>query len=466
VRSSSRYDRVPPVRPVVTAAEMAAADAAIRSTVPLGDLIARAGDAVARTARGMLGGTYGRRVIVIAGKGHNGDDGRVAARLLARSGARVLTIDADAAPVTLPDADLVIDAAYGTGFRGTYVAPSPPKGAALLAVDIPSGVDADTGAAAPGAVRADVTVTFQAEKPGLLLGAGRPHSGRVQIADLGIPLAHPRAFHVDDGDVAALPARAVDGHKWQRAVCVCAGSPGMDGAAVLSALGAARAGSGMVRLAVPGGSGGRGVPLEIVEEEIPATGFADALVALAGRCHALVLGPGLGRRPGTAEAVAAVLRTAPLPIVLDADGITALGDLAAAQALLAQRQHPTVLTPHDGEYARLVGAPPGPDRVAAVRALAHTLGAVVLLKGPTTLVADADGEVRFVTSGTSALATAGTGDVLSGVVAAFLARGVAPIDAAATAAHVHGRAGASGLGEGLVASDLPTAIAAVLDGAG
>jgi NAD(P)H-hydrate epimerase len=333
----------------------------------------------------------------------------------------------------------------------------------VLAVDVPSGLDALTGVSSSGAVRATVTVTFQALKSGILLADGPEHSGEVRVVDLDIALGDVSGHLIEDTDVAERVAvRGRDAHKWQRAVFVCAGSPGMFGAALLSASGAMRAGSGMVRLGVPGGVGERSVPSELVEEPLPVTGFGGEVLGSLDRCKALVVGPGLGRTPAVTRSVVEILQGAEIPVVLDADGIVALGSLADASALLGRRPGLTVLTPHDGEYERLTGEPPGRDRVASVRALAETTRTTVLLKGSTTIVADPSGAVRFVNAGSPALATAGTGDVLSGVIAAFIARGVAPLDAAALGAHVHGRAASLGLRDGLLSGDLPLLIATIL----
>lgn len=448
------------MRPVLTAGEMKAVDAAALAEVGIDELVGRAGAAVARRALEMLGGSYGRRVVVVAGRGHNGDDGRVAARRLAARGVQVRVLDA-ARPGTLPACDLVIDAAYGTGFRGEYAAPPPPPGAAVLAVDIPSGVHADTGAAGPGAVRAAETVTFGALKPGLLLPPGRDHAGVVTVEPIGLPIGAARCHEVLDGDIAALARRGREAHKWQTACYVAAGSPGMTGAAALCARAAARAGAGMIRLGSPGAAPGSVAFLEAVARPLPAEGWADAVLADLDRCHALVVGPGLGRTPATAAAVRRLVAVAAVPMVLDADGLNALGGVDAC-AELRTRRAPLVLTPHDGEFARLAGAPPGADRIAAVRDLARRAAAVVLLKGSTTVVADPSGDVLVSTSGSARLATAGTGDVLAGVIGAFLARGTEPARAAALGALVHGRAAALGRAEGLVAGDLPELVADVL----
>ncbi|MDP1805211.1 MAG: NAD(P)H-hydrate epimerase, partial [Acidimicrobiales bacterium] len=197
--------------PVLTPEERRAVDRA--APEPEEVLVARAGGAVAREALSMLGGAYGRRVVVVAGKGNNGADGRVAADRLRRQGIRVEVVDAGDQPERLPDSDLVIDAAYGTGFRGDYTAPDP-AGAPVLAVDIPSGIDGLTGEAQPGAVRATATITFAALKTGLLLGAGFQHAGRVSVADIGLDVSRSTIGVVESADVAAwLPGRERDSHK-------------------------------------------------------------------------------------------------------------------------------------------------------------------------------------------------------------------------------------------------------------
>jgi NAD(P)H-hydrate epimerase len=445
--------------PVLTPDEMAAVDAA--APEPTEVLIGRAGDAVARLARRMLGGTYGRRIVVVAGKGNNGNDGRDAAARLRRRGAGVTVIPAAEAPARLPACDLVIDAAYGTGFRGEY-APPDPGGAAVLAVDIPSGVDGRTGRAADGgAVQADQTVTFAALKPGLLFPPGRALAGAVAVADIGLDTSGAGAGLVEAGDVAGwLPARPPDSHKWRAAVLVVAGSPGMTGAAHLAARAAQRAGAGMVRVASPGLHPDPGLPTEAVGTAVPAAGWDEAVLAGLDRIHALVLGPGLGRAAPTITAVHHVATSAHVPLLVDGDGLAALGDRAAD--ILGRRDAPTVLTPHDGEYALLAGHPPGDDRIAAARELAAGTGAVVLLKGSTTVVADPGGQVLLSHEGDARLATAGTGDVLSGLVGALLAQGVPPLEAAAAGAWIHGRAAREGPPRGLVASDVVAGLPAVL----
>ncbi len=441
--------------PIVTPAQMAAVDAAAPEAVEV--LVARAGGAVARAAVELLGGTYGRRVVVVAGKGNNGADGREAARRLRRRGARVQVVDVSADVAVLADCDLVIDAAYGTGFRGTWRPPRAGR-APVLAVDIPSGVEGVTGAVEGGALPAVRTVSFAALKPGLVLGRGREVAGEVDVVDIGLDAgAAAQAHLVTDADVDDwLPEPPPDSHKWRAAVWMVAGSPGMTGAATLAARGAQRAGAGYVRLSTPGGSPGEGVPLEAVGVSLPAEGWAEEVLEGLGRFRSAVVGPGLGRDDAIGAEVRRLVAGRPVPLVVDGDGLAALGPSPAGL------DPSIVLTPHDGEYAGLAGRPPGPDRLQAARRLAADTGATVLLKGSTTVVAAPGGEVLVSTSGGPRLASAGTGDVLSGIIAALLATGLDPLRAAATAAHVHGRAASLGWPRGLVAGDLVDLLPAVL----
>ncbi len=457
------------MRPVVTVDEMKAVDAEAQQRVSLATLVDRAGAAVARSVLRQVGGAYGRRVVVVAGKGHNGDDGRVAAERLRRRGVGVTVVDA-AADERLAPCDVVVDAAYGTGFRGEYRAPEVPEGAHVVAVDIPSGVNGDTGEAAAGAVRADTTVTFAALKPGLLLGEGPDRSGSVEVVDIGLDVSGAGVHLVDDADVSALlPRRPRNTHKWETALYVAAGSPGMMGSATFCSLAAMRAGAGMLQLGVPG-AGPRDLPSsEVVAHGLPAEGWDADVLAVVERCRALVVGPGLGRSDATAAAVRRLVAECPVPVLVDADGLNVLGRAQEIAELIAGRTTPVILTPHDGEFSRLAGSGPRPDRLGSARDLAHHAGTVVLLKGSATIVAAPDGRSLMSTAGSPRLATAGTGDVLSGIIGAFLARGLPAVEAAALGAHAHGRAAGLGLPEGLLAGDLvellPRWLSAVTAGA-
>jgi NAD(P)H-hydrate epimerase len=455
--------------PVVTPAEMAGVDS--RAPEPVEMLVERAGYGAARAARRLLGGAYGRRVTVVAGRGNNGADGRAAARVLTRWGAAVVVVDAGASGPVGGFGDLLIDAAYGTGLSRPYQPPDP-CGVPVLAVDIPSGLSGLTGRpvggpdAAGGAMRAVRTVTFAALKPGLLLGDGPDYCGAVEVAGIGLESlaeAAASAWLVTDSDVARLwPGRPRNSHKWQSAVQVVGGSANMHGAPWLVAQGALRAGAGYARVGIPGAPPGGGLPPgEQVTFELPAQGWDKVAAEAAGRVRALVVGPGLGDPDGAGKesSVARLLgAAADVPAVVDADAIRALGDMGTVAAVGRGRRADMVLTPHDGEFARLTGHAPGDDRLADVRAVAAECGVVVLLKGSTTTVAAPDGRALLVNAGSSRLATAGTGDVLSGTIGAFLARGLPVMEAAALGAHAHGRAASLGAAEGLVAFDLPELI--------
>lgn len=452
--------------PVVTPDEMRAVDAAAHR--PRAELIERAGTAIARAAVRMLGGTYGRVVVVLAGPGSNGADGRVAARLLAARGVRVTVVDIGR-DLPVPSSidtrspspvDLVIDAVYGTGFRDSWWPPEVGD-VPVLAVDIPSGVDASTGEVTGGALQATLTVTFAALKPGLLFGVGRRRCGRVEVVDaasIGLDptsLDHIAAHVVEAADVARwVPERPAEAHKWRSAVRMVAGSPGMPGAAALAGAAAVRSGAGMVHVSSPHGALA-GLPTEVVRVE-------SAVDVDLDRFGSLVVGPGLGRSEATCDAVAAALAAAArsrVPVVLDGDALWAIASGPQPPLLGAH----VVVTPHDGEYSRLHGAPPGADRLGAARALAARLGCTVLLKGPCTVVADSTGAALVSSSGDERLATAGTGDVLTGMIGALLASGLDPLRAAAAAAWAHGACGAFTTRHGMMASDLIGALPKVWD---
>ena len=429
---------------IVTPAEMAAIDAA--ASEPLHVLIERAGSQVARRARSMLGGVYGRRVAVLAGPGNNGADGRVAARLLESWGVRVSVVEPTAAAV--PRCDLVIDAAFGTGMNRPYVAPALPADAKVLAVDIPSGVDGLTGVPNGRPNRADHTITFAALKPGLLLGDGPEFSGMVEVSDIGLDTSSAsRWLFARDDAQASYPRRSSTDHKWKHAVWVIGGSNGMIGAPVLAAQAAQRAGSGMVRCSLPGVD----APIlanEVVFHSLPSDNWHEQVLAEQERFGALVVGPGIGRSESARHALRQLVAASDKPLVIDADALHLLGKS------VSDLRSSIVLTPHDGEFEALAGHRPEPDRFASVAELAAGTGATVLLKGPATIVAGPDGRCLAVNHGDERLATAGTGDVLAGAIGAYLAAGMAPDEAAALGAWMHAEAGHTQSRFGMVATDL------------
>lgn len=488
-------------------AAVRAAEAALMATLPEGTLMARAADGLAHTCAALLGRTYGARVVLLVGTGDNGGDAlfagaRLAARgarvdavlvgprahpagvsALVRAGGRHLALDPEgagaesAATALVAAADLVVDGVVGIGGRGALAEPVARlfeavdrSGGWRVAADLPSGVDADTGRVAGAAFTADVTVTFGTLKPGLLLAPGQQRAGVVELIDIGLGPWLP------GGSVAAVGAVGVDGRvdvletadvaarwpmpgptddKYTRGVLgVAAGSVTYPGAAVLCVGAALRAGAGMVRY--------DGAAAAQVLSRWPEAVLGD------GRVQAWVVGPGLGSGPQVAERVRVALDT-DVPVLVDADGLTVLAERPQWVRARADRGSLTVLTPHDREFERF-GQPVGDDRVGAALRLAASLGATVLLKGSTTVVAHPDGAVTVNPTGTPWLATAGTGDVLSGVTGTLLAAGLGR-DAPACAAFVHGlaaRLAAAGAPATAldVASAVPAAVAAVLAGTG
>ncbi len=435
-------------------AQVQAAEAELIPLLPPGALMARAAHALAVACARRLGRVYGARVLLLVGSGDNGADALWAGARLARRGAQVVAVTvgepvADARAALLAaggrlgdvgPADLVVDGLVGIGGRGALrdraaelVRAARPTGAPVVAVDVPSGVDADTGAVAGEAVSAELTLAFGTGKPGLFVGEGRRRAGLVEIVDIGLRPYLPAA-PVEVLEAADLPWPRTPLDKYDRGVVgVAAGSPTYPGAAVLAVGAALAAGAGMVRFA------GAAHPAEQVRLRWPEAVVSElrgADVVTAGRVQAWVVGPGLGTDGAAAETVEAVLGS-DVPVLVDADALT----LCAQRPELLRRAAPTLLTPHDREYERF-GEPVGDDRIGAARRLAERLGVHVLLKGEATVVAGPDGPARANPTGTSALATAGSGDVLAGATGALLAQGLPLLEAASAAAYLHGRAGA------------------------
>jgi hydroxyethylthiazole kinase-like uncharacterized protein yjeF len=496
------------MKPVLTPEEAGALDRETQARgVPAEALMERAGRAGARAARELAGGAYGRRAVVVCGKGNNGGDGLVAARHLAGWGVRTSVVLLEAAGelrepaasnarrlAETPDvrvrmfderglerelsrADVAVDAVFGTGFRGmpedewaSAIASLNGAGAPVVAVDIPSGVNGGTGAVEGEAVRADLTVTFGAPKLGAVLMPGAERAGIVRVADIGFPedLLAGRAWLTEPADVAAwLPSRDADSHKRASGVLVVvAGSRAMTGAARLIALAAGRIGAGLVTVAAPEGATPTiqaglteptFLPLPETDRGAVAREAVEPLLETLEGADAVAIGPGLTTEEATAGFVREVVRRSPAPLVLDADGLNAFtGDGAG----LRGRRADAVLTPHAGEFARLTGVKPrdlDADRPRHVRALASQSNAVALLKGSRTVIAEPGGRLLVNVTGSPVLATAGTGDVLTGTIGGLLARGVGPAEAAAAGAYLHGLAGlfaGRDLGEGVLAGDV------------
>jgi hydroxyethylthiazole kinase-like uncharacterized protein yjeF len=498
--------------PLPDAAQQRALDAWAIETlgIPGVELMERAGAALADACAALV---PDGEIAIVCGGGNNGGDGFVAARLLLEQGRGVgvllltprtaFTGDAktnlervrteavhDFAPDLLEGAAGVVDAMLGTGFSGEPREPISGAVAAInaaraanpdltvIACDVPSGVDASTGEVLSHAVQADRTITFHAAKPGLLIAPGKRHAGRVTVIDIGIPATdQPVSATVGRIHPAVrdqVPRRAAASNKFSvGSVLVCGGSRGLTGAPVMAAMAAARAGAGYVTVAVPASAAAivAGKLLEIMTVELPddgdsglKRGTSRMVVERAARAGALVLGPGLGRQPATVAFARAVASYTKVPLVLDADGLNAhVEDDALEQ--LKQRAAPTVLTPHAGELARLLhvqAAEVDAGRLSAARECAQRSGANVVLKGDDTIVAAPDGTVAVSPGDAPALATAGTGDVLGGVVGAFLAKGLDPFTAACAAVMIHvkaGRIAAREVGEeGVIASDVIAAL--------
>ncbi|HET9987597.1 MAG TPA: NAD(P)H-hydrate dehydratase [Kofleriaceae bacterium] len=487
--------------PVVTASEMRALDKATIEDIgiPAFTLMETAGRAVAAAARAMTTGA----VAVVCGPGNNGGDGFVTARvlraggcdatvylaaprakvsgdaathlmILERAGGVVRMIDTPAALAQLADAiagaPLVVDALFGVGLARAIdghfaeVVATINRGRARLALDIPSGLDTDTGRVLGVAVRAHRTVTMAAHKVALAGAPGFAYCGAVEVCDIGVPpglLATQglRAGLVEERDLA-LPHGGLLDHKGTRGhALIVAGMPGMRGAGRLAAIAALRAGAGLVTLAAEG---------ELTADDSIMTRTLGELAPLLDGKAAVVIGPGLGRGERAAGWVGDVLATG-VPAVVDAD---ALNLIAGVTGALAKANGPIVITPHPGEAARLLGTDTQTieaDRLGAARALAAQTRTVVVLKGARTIVCDGtlgDDYCSINPTGGPALATGGSGDVLAGVIGALLAQGLTAVDAARAGVYVHGRAGdelARIYGErGVISSDLPIAVSGVI----
>ena len=467
-----------------------------------------AAEAAARQAAAIgLGGD----ILVVCGRGNNGGDGFVAARHLHNKGLSVricllagadqltgdaavnyhiarrmgLTIEempaAEGFGACLAGAALIIDALLGTGISGEV------RGAAraaieainqtnlpIIAVDIPSGINADTGAILGEAVRAECTVTFGLAKIGHYCYPGRRYCGEIEIADISLPADLVAQQHLPTNLVtsveaaALLPPRWADMHKGDAGrLLIVAGSAGMTGAAALAGLGAARSGAGLVTLAVPASLNDilevkctevMTLPLPETAQRSLAPQAAEQIQEFAADCDAVALGPGLSRHPATIELAHALITRLPQPLVIDADGLNAC---ARTPEVFRGRTGPTIITPHPGELSYLLDTPISDiqhDRVGAARRTARDLGCVVVLKGAGTVIASPDGEAWINSTGNAGLASGGVGDVLTGVISALLAGGAPPLAAAVSGVYYHGLAGdvaACHTGErGLLAGDV------------
>lgn len=510
---------------VTTAAEMREIDqTAIQLYgIPGIVLMENAGVEITRKIKSILGTVQGKKVCIFAGKGNNGGDGYVVARHLFNQGAKVKVFllgskkniigdaktnldiitnmeigilevngerDWDQVKIAVTFADCLVDGILGTGFRGETdgeVAQAieiiNSSGRTIVAVDIPSGVDANTGQIRGSAVKAGYTVTLGLPKPGLLLYPGAEYAGTVTVADIGLPSSLLADSEIKQNVITAadvrslLQKRPADAHKGSCGkVLVVAGSQGLTGAAALSSQAALRAGAGLVTLGI--GESLHDI-MEIKLTEVMTKPLPDIskgaigrkavpyIREFAGECNVLAIGPGIGRQEETMAAVRELTQSVPCPLVIDADG---LQSLVGFTEMLPDLGGLAVLTPHPGEMAKLVGSSPeriNQDRIGIARQAAGQWGSIVVLKGAGTVVAFPDGEVYINTTGNAGMATGGTGDVLTGVIAAFIAQGLSSHEAAVAGVYIHGLAGdiAAQNGEiGLTASDVIQALPAAVLG--
>jgi ADP-dependent NAD(P)H-hydrate dehydratase / NAD(P)H-hydrate epimerase len=455
---------MPDLEPLYTADEMRAAEAGHDTSV----LMERAGALATEVGLQEMHGL--QRWTVVVGGGANGGDGRIMARQLEAKGRQVQLVDAKAGESGLGDPDVIVDALFGTGFSGE------PRAAAaalieqinahpakVFSIDVPSGVDSSTGEVRGPAVEADATVTFHGRKVGIIVAPGRFHAGRIHVADIGLEPRRTSTQLALPNVLQRVRRRSERDNKYTAGhVLVVGGSPGLTGAPSLTAAAAMRADAGYVTVAARTSS----LPVleerlvEAVKRPLPeqlGDAAVDAVLELAQKASAVALGPGLGRDDGARTLVRRLLAELELPMVVDADALFELEPAAWAG--------PRVLTPHEGELGRLLGRNDvAAHRLAAVRAAAERFGCVVLLKGADTLVAEPGRDLLVAACGLPSLATAGTGDVLTGIVAAFLAKGLEPQLAAAAAAVAHQRASVEApQRSGLVASDLLGALPRALD---
>ena len=503
---------------IITAAQMQALDrrTIVEGRVPGLTLMNRAGTGVMSAMAQAFGPLTAKRVAVVCGKGNNGGDGFVVARLLHQARAKVSVIPltepsafsadaktmyrrlagvakrvihqspaADRLPALLSGQDILVDAIFGTGLsspvEGIYRraieainATTAMENCPVVAVDLPSGLHADTGAVQGAAVRAALTVTFGLPKLGLYVGSGIDHAGLVRIVDIGIPSAYADAIDAPvflltpDHVTRLLPGRSVASHKGTFGHAgIIAGSPGKTGAAAMTAMAALRSGAGLVTVATPAGVNGilEGKLLEAMTMPMPDTeAHTFALAALeplhgfANARQAVAIGPGMTTHPETVNLFQALLPRLEVPSVVDADGLNAL---AGQLHLLSRCKVAPILTPHPGEMARLVEVDTrsvNADRIGIARRFAQTHHSVLVLKGARTVVARPDGTAAICPTGNPGMATAGTGDALTGVIVGLLAQRLSEWDAACAAVYLHGLAGdlaAAAIGPvGMTAGDL------------
>ncbi|MEG6586820.1 NAD(P)H-hydrate dehydratase [Dendrosporobacter sp. 1207_IL3150] len=511
---------------IATASEMREIDhkAINEFGIPEIVLMENAGVEVVKTIETMIGSLANKKICVFVGKGNNGGDGLVASRHLSNQGAKVKVFllgginelqgaakinydilckmgidivevanerDWDKMKIASAFADCLVDSLLGLGYKGE-LSSSMKKTIGIIneahkpvvAVDIPSGVNADTGQIATSAVKASYTMTFGLPKPGLLLYPGASFAGEILVSDIGIPNClltdvNIRQNLITVSDVRAkMIKRLPDAHKGNCGkVLVLAGSKGLTGAAVLTSTAALRSGAGLVTLAVAETLHDilETKLTEVMTVPLPDLGNGsigkealESILEIAKKCDVLAIGPGLGTHEETKTLVQEIILQSDIPLIIDADAITAI---ASCGDILTKASALPVITPHPGEMSRLIGLSPdevNQDRIYVARQAAELFGSIVVLKGARSIVAFPDGEVYINISGNAGMATGGTGDVLTGIISAMVAQGLDSHTAAIIGVYIHGLAGdiaaKSGM-IGLLAGDIINSIPSALHGA-
>lgn len=435
------------MRPVISVADVRRIDARLAKQGKISQIIERVGETVALGIAAEMGGVAQKRFAILVGPGNNGRDARATGEALCRLGGTVreIFLGQEVSTASFKDCDGVIDGLFGTGLSRGVAAFPLPTDLPIFAIDIASGLDADTGEPAGGGmvVKASHTFAIGALKPAHLLGEGREATGTLSCLMEEIVSGAVGTHLVEESDLAgAWGARGRDDHKWSRGLLVVGGSPGMRGAPVFSAAGALAAGAGIVHLFTQANATEQ-IGNDVLAPEVvvrPLDGYlVDPVVSGSSRFRAGVIGPGIGRSLAVETFVRRLLLDVHIPLVVDADGLVVLAAGGRLARVLKERQAPTVITPHQGEFEELFGEV-GSDRLGAVRRAAAKTSAVVVLKGNPTVIADPEGRLVISAGGSPRLARAGTGDVLAGVIGAGLAGGLDAFVAAWAGSEIHGRA--------------------------
>lgn len=406
--------------PILTGKELQKFDRGLKKSGQMDAFIQRAGYAAYMATLNILKNSYGKRVAVVAGPGHNGDDGRVLAGYLARKNIKVEVIPTDSSIKSISGVDLIVDAAFGTGLKRKYKF-FKYEDIPVLSVDVPTGLNCDDGTVFEGALRADYTVSFVALKPGFYYNRGPEHTGKVIFNDLGVTLKESNRHLVEAKDLRKLRFKSQrDDHKWKHGVYVVAGSENMMGAAELTCETAVKTGASILKVLSLNTQKQTQVK-EVIHQPF-SFDWDVKLLNDIGRYKVLAIGPGLVFFNEDIIKLKNVLTEATVPVILDASALLAIGQLPDPAGFLSKVTAPKILTPHAGEFASLLGSTTKEFDIYDVERFAQASKSVILLKGPTTTVSSPNGKTFVINTGSPKLATAGTGDVLTGVIAGMIAR--------------------------------------------